>query len=539
MSRTTLCIMTATGLALLSAGMAVTRCQVMGQETAAPSGPGNYKVTMIVHGRSTGEARVITACPLDFHHQHVFGENFASEELSAKVSVVPQGERRQIQWQQRLGVSRGPFQARYEFLCTLEVHQPTTSMARLNKVLHAPPRAGEHLGQGPHLDPHDPAITALAQQLALGQERSVEQTRALFDYVSLEIHKEPGVGGPGASAAQCLQQRRGDALAKSRLLAALCRNRGIPARLVTGLTLAKRSEQKAHVWVEAWLHDAWLPLCPFHHHFGRVPPTYLVFGYGDMTMVRGRNVRDLEYSCLVEPRTLAADLRTQQPSPLRRFFTMISLYALPPSEWRLVEFLLLLPVAALIICIYRNLIGLQSFGTFAPALIGLAFRELESLPGILVFVSIVLIGWGLRRVLDRYHLLQVPRTAFLLSLVVIILIGAILAANYQDVVATRYISLFPMVILTGMIERFWTLETEDGTASSFRTLLNTMIMAATISLVLSIPALVHHLVTYPETIGLIMALQLLLGRYTGYRLSELLRFRDLIELNPRTAEEPR
>lgn len=539
MSRTTLCIMTATGLALLSAGMAVTRCHVMGQETAAPSGPGNYKVTMVMHGRSTGDARVITACPLDCHRQHVFGENFASEELSAKVTEVQQGERRQIQWQQRLGISRGPFQARYEFLCTLEVHQPTTSMARLNKVLHAPPRAGEHLGQGPYLDPHDPAITALAQQLALGQERSVEQTRALFDYVSLEIHKEPGVGGPGASAAECLQQRRGDALAKSRLLAALCRNRGIPARLVTGLTLAKRSEQKAHVWVEAWLHDAWLPLCPFHHHFGRVPPTYLVFAYGDMTMVRGRNVRDLEYSCLVEPRTLAADLRTGQPSPLRRFFTMISLYALPPSEWRLVEFLLLLPVAALIICIYRNLIGLQSFGTFAPALIGLAFRELESLPGILVFVSIVLIGWGLRRVLDRYHLLQVPRTAFLLSLVVIILIGAILAANYQDLVATRYISLFPMVILTGMIERFWTLETEDGTASSFRTLLNTMIMAATISLVLSIPALVHHLVTYPETIGLIMALQLLLGRYTGYRLSELLRFRDLIELNPRTAEARR
>jgi hypothetical protein len=34
---------------------------------------------------------------------------------------------------------------------------------------------------------------------------------------------------------------------------------------------------------------------------------------------------------------------------------------------------------------------------------------------------------------------------------------------------------------------------------------------------------------YPETLGLIMAGQLLIGRYTGYRLSELFRFRDFLD----------
>jgi hypothetical protein len=33
---------------------------------------------------------------------------------------------------------------------------------------------------------------------------------------------------------------------------------------------------------------------------------------------------------------------------------------------------------------------------------------------------------------------------------------------------------------------------------------------------------------FPETLGLVMAAQLLLGRYTGYRLSELFRFRDFV-----------
>ena len=222
-------------------------------------------------------------------------------------------------------------------------------------------------------------------------------------------------------------------------------------------------------------------------------------------------------------------LRVRWPPPGRSaLLTLLSFYSLPPAEQRLVEFLLLLPVAAFIVCLFRNLIGMQSFGTFAPALLGLSFRELRSMPGILVFTAIVLTGWLMRRLLDRYHLLQVPRMAVMLSLVVLVLITAIVTAAHESLPATKYVSLFPMVILVGMIERFWTLETEDGTGSSFRTLLETMIIVAVISLVLSLHALVSQLFRYPETLGLIIAGQILIGRYTGYRLLELYRFRDFL-----------
>jgi hypothetical protein len=211
------------------------------------------------------------------------------------------------------------------------------------------------------------------------------------------------------------------------------------------------------------------------------------------------------------------------------------LFALPPAERRLVEILLLLPIAALIICVFRNVIGLRSFGTFAPALIGLAFHDLHSLPGIFVFVTILLIGWLMRRVLDHYHLLQVPRVATMLTLIMMVLISAVVCANVYGASTTRYISLFPMIILCGMVERFWTLETEDSTSASFRTLFQTMLISTVIALVLSSTELVQHMLRFPETLGLIMAAQLLIGRYTGYRLMELLRFRDF--LNRPTPEE--
>ena len=99
----------------------------------------------------------------------------------------------------------------------------------------------------------------------------------------------------------------------------------------------------------------------------------------------------------------------------------------------------------------------------------------------------------------------------------------------RDIAATRYVSLFPMIILTGMIERFWTRESEEGTWSSFKVLVCTLASAASISLLLSFHPLVNHLVNYPESIGVVMACQLLIGRYTGYRLSELFRFRDFVK----------
>jgi hypothetical protein len=536
MSRTTLCAVTAGGLAALSIGLMVWRYYELGEETKAPLGPGTWKVTLIVRGKTHGGARLITAAPLDFNRQHIFNEAFRSAEMKERQEArhpdcCRHPERRVVLWSQRPGGGKGIFQVRYEFYCAVKWHKPSSPMAKLTRTLYAPPRLGEHIASEPRLDPSAREISTLALRLVAGLNRPADQARELFRYVDKEIGNEPSVNGPGISDVECLKNCSGDASAKSRLLVSLCRNRGIPARLVTGVALSKDQKESAHVWVEAWVNGHWMPMCPYYHHLGKVPPTYLVFGFGDMLMARGQNLHDLDYGFRVEhlsPRDGAAE--EEEEGFLRGLMLAYSFHNLPPTARRLVEFLLLLPIAALIICVYRNLIGLESFGTFAPALIGLAFRDLrDSWRGILVFVAIVLIGWGMRRILDRYHLLQVPRKAFVLSLVVLLLLTSIVAANHHGLEATTYITLFPMVILTGMIERFWTLEVEDGTSSSFKTLLTTMLIAGSISLLLGLEVVVDHMFRYPETLGLIMACQLLIGRYTGYRLSELYRFRDFVK----------
>jgi hypothetical protein len=532
MSRTTLCAVTAAVLALLSVAIMAVRYQVMGDELRRAHGQGAWKVTLAVHGTSLGSARVATAIPLDLDRQQVDKEVYESEQLFAKPPEAKHPDRRVVLWSQRGGAPDGPFRLRCEYQVSIEGSPRSPLLSRSTNSLYAAPRPGEYLSAETTPGVNNEEISATARRLTTDLESAHNQhdiAEALYRFVADRIENDP-VDGPSASAVECLRKQRGDRLAQSRLLLALLRNRGIPARLVTGLVLTKESEQPPHYWVEVWLsgYDHWLPMCPFNKHFGHVPANYLVFGFGEKPLVRGRHVKDLDFAFLVE-RLPALDVNAAGLSPLKRLFLNLSLFSLPPAERRLVEILLLLPIAALIICIFRNVIGLRSFGTFAPALIGLAFHDIHSLPGIIVFVTILLIGWLMRRVLDHYHLLQVPRVATMLTLIMIVLIAAVVAANIYGAPTTRYISLFPVIILCGMVERFWTLETEDGTSASFRTLFQTMLIATVIALILSCTGLVQHMLRFPETLGLIMAVQLLIGRYTGYRLMELLRFREFLK----------
>jgi hypothetical protein len=470
---------------------------------------------------------VVTALPLDFGRQCVQQQRLRSEELNIRSPDLQQGSRRHVSWIPRLGKDLGPFQIHLELVVAVNAHA-SHPQAASEVGPNLPPRPGEYLGIGARSGTDAERIARRAAELTAGLESPMDVAEAIFRFVDEAIATEPRLDGTTGGPADCLRLATGDARAKARLLTALLRSREIPARLVTGLTLSKGHEQVAHYWIEAWLCNRWFPMCPIYHHFGRVPPTFLVFGWGDMPIIRGQQVRDLDYAFLVEK---APEPSAGADSSLaRRLLRAVSFHALPPPEQQLVGFLLLLPAAALIVCVYRNVIGLHSFGTFAPALIGLAFRDLYSLPGLLIFVSILLIGWFMRRLLDRYHLLQVPRQAFMLSLVVFVLIGVTFVANSRSghATPTSYVSLFPLIILTGMIERFWTLEIEDSTAASFRTLAATILIAGSIAALLSIPAVVRYLFRFPETLGIIMAGQLLLGRYTGYRLSELVRFREML-----------
>jgi hypothetical protein len=89
------------------------------------------------------------------------------------------------------------------------------------------------------------------------------------------------------------------------------------------------------------------------------------------------------------------------------------------------------------------------------------------------------------------------------------------------------VALFPMVILTMTIERMSIVWEERGYAEALISGLGSLLTSAVAFLLMNVRIVEHLLFVFPELLLVILAATLLLGRYTGYRLTDLHRFREL------------
>src|SRR5690606_13172273 len=86
-----------------------------------------------------------------------------------------------------------------------------------------------------------------------------------------------------------------------------------------------------------------------------------------------------------------------------------SLYGLPLQAQQVYQVMIMIPIGVLVILVLRNLIGIQTLGTFTPVLIALAFRETQVGWGIVLFTLITALGLSLRSYLEHLKLQMLPR----------------------------------------------------------------------------------------------------------------------------------
>ena len=146
MSRTTLCAATAACLAAISISLMIGRYSILGAEVKVPLGPGTWKVTMLVQGRTTGgDAHLVTGMPLDFGKQHTWKEICRSSEFLPKPPEAKHPERHHVLWSARPGMSAGPFRALYQFFCGVDVHSSTAAMSQRSEPITRRPIRGRCL----------------------------------------------------------------------------------------------------------------------------------------------------------------------------------------------------------------------------------------------------------------------------------------------------------------------------------------------------------------------------------------------------------
>jgi len=189
-----------------------------------------------------------------------------------------------------------------------------------------------------------------------------------------------------------------------------------------------------------------------------------------------------------------------------------------------INLVLVLPIFALCIVIYRGVIGIETFGTFSPAILCVAFLRTGLFWGVFLFCIILGLGTLLRLALSRVHLFLVARVALLLSLVALVMLFAAMVGIWWGVGPLVNVSVFPMVIMAGIIENFTRTQMEIGFAEAVKLSLSTLAICATAYLLTEWLALQSLIFVFPEGLLLIMALTIAIGLWRGLRLVELWKY---------------
>jgi hypothetical protein len=303
---------------------------------------------------------------------------------------------------------------------------------------------------------------------------------------------------------------------------------GIPSLKVHGVMLQNEVQRAAiKTMLAVYDGDDWLLFDPKTGHRG-LPDDFMIWWRGDeqLAMVSGAQLQDVQIS-IKQSFESSLDLAFERVELKNSRIGKISILQLPVQTQSVYEVLLLVPFGILVIVFLRNFVGFSSFGTFAPVLIALAFRETELLKGILLFILIVSLGLFFRFYLERLRLLLVPRLAAVVTIVVILMTTISIISNQLGAETGLSISLFPMVIIAMVIERMSVVWEERGALTSIREGLGSLMMAALAFLVMSMDILAYWVTVFPEVNLIVLGIIVASGRYTGFRITELIRFRQL------------
>lgn len=196
-----------------------------------------------------------------------------------------------------------------------------------------------------------------------------------------------------------------------------------------------------------------------------------------------------------------------------------------------ITLILMLPVIATILSFTRQVIGIKAFGIITPAMTALSFLVIGLFYGLIVFGAVVASGTLTRLVLRKLQLLYLPRMALVLtsvSLAILLLLGLGVAGGGKGILS---FSIFPVLILTLLAEEFISVQFSSGARQAFIITALTLILSISCYFIVSWQLLRATILSYPEVILLTIPVNILIGRFTGLRLTEYFRFRRLLRFS--------
>jgi len=192
--------------------------------------------------------------------------------------------------------------------------------------------------------------------------------------------------------------------------------------------------------------------------------------------------------------------------------------------------LLMLPIVATIIAFARQIIGIKGFGIYTPLIIAFAFLVTGLKYGLAFFMVILLVGTLMRLLVKKFRLLYLPRMAIVLIMVALAILILFLIGAYTEQKGLILAPVFAILIMITLVEKFVVAQIEQGARGAIILTTETLILSIICYWIASWSWLQNLALFYPIWIILIsIVINIFLGKWTGLRLSEYFRFREVIK----------
>ncbi|MDF1662075.1 MAG: 7TM domain-containing protein [Planctomycetota bacterium] len=480
----------------------------------------NVKIEL---GGSEKKQKVRLQAPKNSRSIRVFRESVSHPGMKVDVSSPPDRPREWVAT--TLGKGPGVLDVEFNLHVSPERNFPDR---RTNKGLKPEQRA-HFLKSSSKFPVENDQVLELLKTLNEGVGTRSKLLEKVYDYCHKTILTDEKSNFN--SVKKALGNKRATSLGCARTMVTLCRAAKIPSRLVTGFEIKAAPSPKLIHWVQTKLGKGWANYDPNGGYAKDLPANYFILRRDGETVFQlsGVDGEESKTDFTIQRANMPDELTAAQKS---KFTDIFELTRLPLNFQRILALLLLLPFGALVTAFFRNIVGIVTFGTFGPTLLALAFMYADWQTGLVMAIGILIVGVVLRYLLEPLRLLMIPRLGVILTVVVFCMVTGISVLDYLGLATEGQAVLLPMVILTGLIERLFITVEEDGGKNTLKRIGGTLLVGFCCFLVLNSKSVGRYLLIYPEIHFGTVALMVWVGRYSGYRLSELLRFKDLVDSMP-------
>jgi 7 transmembrane helices usually fused to an inactive transglutaminase/Transglutaminase-like superfamily/Inactive transglutaminase fused to 7 transmembrane helices len=507
---------------LIGAGIVVFlyKVLVLGYPLSTAEETGTWRVQFVLNVTGQGGRAVVEIpLPRTSSYQRLLTEEVRSGAL--RFSISERDEGRRGRWSGKLdGTTTVSYEVTFDTLAYARPLPETDATKQYSKSI------SDYLQDSPGVQASDPAVGELSRELLLDKADKAKLAREIYRFVAREIGSLQSTAPMDAVAV--IREGRGNTLGRARLFCALARANKLPCRVLVGVSLENGRQDQFEYWNEAYVGGGWVPFDTVQRRMDSLPPNRLALASNsDGTPAVSTGTSALAYRFYVQSELETyAELVRRRLAASQNALDRISLLFLPVQLQHTLRILLLVPLGALAMCILRNIIGIQTFGMFMPMLIALALTGTGLAWGTAFLAMIIGAALLSRLWIERLYLLLAARIAFILTLVIILMIALFLLGDRMNLPISG-VGAFPFVIMTMIVERISVSLDEEGPGNTLRRIASTLLAIYVTYAVIHARLLQTIFLVFPEALIVIMGLLVAVGRYTGYRLTELVRFREL------------